>query len=130
MSVTLSNPAYDNVKRVTQVGLPALGSLYFGLSAIWDLPAGEEVVGSIALLTTFLGVVLGVSTKAYNNSNADVNGEIVIERIEGKKVFALQLDGDPDELDKQQRVVFKVVDKDKEFWDRPFDPVPRNKHPL
>ena len=117
-NATLSNSTYDRLKPVTQIWLPGLGSLYFGLSQIWGLPAGEEVVGSIALLTTFFGVVLGVSNKNYKNSETDVDGQIVISRAEGKKLYALELLGDPEDLDGQQRVIFKVKDKDKEFWDR------------
>lgn len=118
MSATISNSVYDKLKQATQIGFPALGSLYFGLSQIWGLPAGEEVVGSLSLLTIFCGVILGVTTKNYRDSGADVDGEIKIEHVEGKKIFALELDGDPDDLEGQQRVVFKVVDKEKEFWDR------------
>lgn len=114
--VTLSSKTYDNLKRATQVGLPALGSLYFGLSQIWGLPAGEEVVGSLALLTTFCGVILGVSSKTYKNSDADVDGEIRIEKVEGKKVYALELEGDPGDFKDNQRVIFKVVDPEADFW--------------
>jgi Putative phage holin Dp-1 len=116
-NMMLTNSTYDKLKRVTQVGLPALGSLYFGLSGIWGLPAGEEVVGSIVLLTTFLGVILGVSTKNYKESDANVDGEIVVQRVEGKKLYALELTGDPHDLENQQHVIFKVVDEETKFWD-------------
>ena len=44
----MSNEKYDFLKKVVEVGLPALGTLYFALSQIWGLPSGEEVVGTIA----------------------------------------------------------------------------------
>jgi len=60
-----SNKVYDVLKWVTQIALPALGSLYFGLSEIWHFPYGPEVVGTIAIVTTALGVMLGISSYQY-----------------------------------------------------------------
>lgn len=68
-SFQFSNKAYDILKWLTLVGLPALGALYFGLSKIWGFPFGEEIVGTLALLTTFLGALLGLSTVNYNRDN-------------------------------------------------------------
>ena len=119
-NVTLSNSVYDKLKKTTQLVLPALATLYSGLAIIWNFPAGEEVVGSIALLNTFFGVVLGASSKNYVDNQKD--GDIVITRTaEGKKRFSLELDGDPEELGHKQKLVFRAVDEDQAFWDRPFD---------
>ena len=62
----LSNKTYDVLKWVAQIVLPALGALYFGLSRIWGLPFGEEIVGTITVIDTFLGALLGISTAQYN----------------------------------------------------------------
>lgn len=62
----MSNKVYDVLKWVAQYLLPALGTLYFALAGTWDLPYGEEVVGTITAVDTFLGVVLGISTAQYN----------------------------------------------------------------
>lgn len=62
----LSNNAYDILKWIAQILLPALGTLYFALSKIWGLPWSTEVVGTIAAVDTFLGAVLGISTAEYN----------------------------------------------------------------
>ena len=67
----LSNRAYDILKWIAQIVLPALGALYFGLSSIWGLPYGEEVVGTIAVIDTFLGALLGISTAQYNKANKE-----------------------------------------------------------
>lgn len=63
----MSNRTYDILKWVTQLLLPALGTLYFALAGIWGFPYGEEVVGTLVAVDTFLGVCLGISTKQYNN---------------------------------------------------------------
>lgn len=65
----LSNKAYDVLKWVAMYLLPAIGTLYFALSGIWGLPYGEEIVGSITAVDTFLGVILGISSVKYNKSN-------------------------------------------------------------
>ena len=62
----MSNKLYDVLKWIAMVLLPALGTLYFALAGIWDLPMGEQVVGTITAVDTFLGVLLGISTVQYN----------------------------------------------------------------
>lgn len=47
------------------VYLPALGTLYFALAGIWGFPYGEEIVGTITAVDTFLGVCLGISSANY-----------------------------------------------------------------
>ncbi len=64
----LSNKTYDVLKWIAQIVLPALGALYFGLARIWGLPYGEEIVGTLALIDTFLGAVLGISTVQYKKT--------------------------------------------------------------
>jgi len=65
----MSNKCYDALKWVAQYLLPAVGTLYFTLSTIWGLPYGEQVVGTVAAVDTFLGVILGLSTAQYNKLN-------------------------------------------------------------
>ena len=65
----LDNKTYDILKWIALIFLPALGALYFGLSKIWGLPYGVEVVGTISLFDTFLGALLGISTLTYNEAN-------------------------------------------------------------
>lgn len=62
----MSNKVYDILKFIAQVVLPALGTLYFALAGIWNWPLGEQVVGTITAIDTFLGVLLGISTSKYN----------------------------------------------------------------
>lgn len=64
----LSNKVYDVLKYIAMVVLPALGTLYFALAGIWGFPYGEQIVGTITAVDTFLGVLLGVSTSKYNKA--------------------------------------------------------------
>lgn len=65
----LSNKYYDLLKWIALIVFPALGTLYFGLAKIWGLPFGEEIVGTITVIDTFLGALLGVSTNNYYKQN-------------------------------------------------------------
>lgn len=65
----ISNKTYDVLKWIAMYLLPASGTLYFALSGIWGLPYGEEIVGTITAVDTFLGVLLGISAAQYNKSN-------------------------------------------------------------
>lgn len=62
----LSNKAYDILKFIAQIVLPALGTLYFALASIWGFPYGEQIVGTITAVDAFLGALLGISTVQYN----------------------------------------------------------------
>lgn len=104
----LSDKAYNNMKKVVQLGLPATSSLYFGLASIWGLPGAEQVVGTIAVITTFLGVTLGVSTKQFNAADTADGEMVVITDGGGVRTFSLEVDGDPDELAGKEEIKFKV----------------------
>ena len=65
----LSNKTYDTLKWTAQYLLPALGTLYFSVSQIWGLPYGEEIVGTITAVDTFLGVLLGLSSFMWEISS-------------------------------------------------------------
>ena len=61
----MSNKTYDILKYIAQVILPALGTLYFALAQIWGFPYGEEIVGTVTAVDTFLGVALKISSDNY-----------------------------------------------------------------
>ena len=64
----ISNKLYDILKWIAMYFLPALGTLYFALAGIWGFPFGEQVVGTITALDTFLGVILGISSAQYKKN--------------------------------------------------------------
>jgi hypothetical protein len=64
----ISNKLYDILKWVAMYLLPALGTLYFALAGIWGFPFGEQVVGTITAIDTFLGVILGISSVQYKKN--------------------------------------------------------------
>ena len=64
----MNNKIYDVLKWVAQYLLPALATLYFAIAQVWGLPYGEQIVGTITAIDTFLGVILGISTVQYNKA--------------------------------------------------------------
>ena len=63
--MTMKNKTYDTIKWIALILLPGLGTLYAALSQIWGLPYGEQIVGTIAALDTFIGALIGVSSAVY-----------------------------------------------------------------
>lgn len=64
----MNNKTYDVLKWIAQYLLPALATLYFAIAQVWGLPYGEQIVGTITAIDTFLGVILGISTAQYNKA--------------------------------------------------------------
>ena len=64
----MSDKVYDVLKWIAQLFLPALATLYFALAGIWGFPYGEQIVGTITAIDTFLGVILGISTAQYKKT--------------------------------------------------------------
>lgn len=91
-SQLFTNTLYDKLKYFSLVVLPAIGALYFGFAQIWGLPAAEQVVGSIAVLDTFLGVLLKKSTDKYYDTGSNFDGEVVITPEDGGTKATLVVD--------------------------------------
>ena len=62
----LSNKAFDVLKWLTLVGIPALTTAYVGLSAIWNWTYADQVAKTSAVICVLLGSLLGISTIQYN----------------------------------------------------------------
>lgn len=107
----MSNNVYDKLKWIAQILLPALGTLYYGLAKLWNLPAAEEVVGTIVLVDAFLGALLVVSTRQYEKGEFKYDGTAYVgERADGTKQASLVLKNyeDPSQVVQQKELLFKV----------------------
>lgn len=107
--IMLSNTLYDKVKWFVQIVLPAFGALYFGLAGTWDLPASEQVVGTCAIIATFLGAILGISTVQYNASPDKYFGTMRVYSSDlGKTIYSLELETDPEDITNKNDLLLKV----------------------
>ena len=64
----LPDKVYDILKWISLTFLPAIAALYYGLGNIWGFPYIEQIVGTIAVIETFIGALIGLSTISYNKS--------------------------------------------------------------
>lgn len=67
----ISDKTYDLLKWIALLFLPALGTLYFALAGIWGLPYGEQIVGTITAIDTFLGAILKISNSSYKKKEVE-----------------------------------------------------------
>ena len=65
VKMVMSNKLYDVLKWIAMVVIPAVGTLYFALAGIWGWPYGEQIVGTLTAIDTFMGIVLGISANQY-----------------------------------------------------------------
>ena len=105
----LSNKAYDWMKYIAQIFLPAVGALYFGLAQIWGLPNAEQVVGTVTIFDIFLGTVLLISTKQYDNSSAKYDGNLIFDEEDpDRRVLRFQVDAPLEEIAAKENLTVKV----------------------
>lgn len=106
----LSSKLYDKLKFVAQVLLPAVGTGYFGLAQIWHLPHPEEIVGTITVVDTFLGLLLSASTAKYNKTGAGApDGDLIIQEVDGEKFPALGVNTSLESMQGKDTVKLNVV---------------------
>lgn len=61
MKYLLPDKAYDIIKYVVTVLMPAASVLYVGLAGIWGWPYADEVARTEAVVYTFLCAAMGIS---------------------------------------------------------------------
>ncbi len=74
MKPLLSNKAFDILKWVALIALPAFAIFIKRLFPIWGIPLGDEISETMVAIQFFLGALLGVSTIQYK-SNENGEGE-------------------------------------------------------
>ena len=65
----IPDKAYDVLKWLCILGLPALSSMYSTLAGIWGWPFAEQVPQTLSAVGLFLGTVIGISSANYNQKN-------------------------------------------------------------
>lgn len=79
--MTLTNKMYNIIKYVITIFLPAVGALYYGLAQVWDFDRIPGVNGTINVLITFGGLLIGYSTRKYNQIGPGApDGDLVMHQ--------------------------------------------------
>lgn len=103
----LGDKQYALAKQLVQLWIPAISSAYFGLAAIWGLPGADKVVGTLAVIATFLGVTLRISSNQYQASGLAHDGTISVTPTEDGSTVSLKVA--PSDLIDKDTVRLKVV---------------------
>lgn len=99
---------YDFLKFLALILLPAVGTLYFTLAQIWGWSNGEAIVGTIMAVDLFLGAILGIASKTYNNSDVKYTGTITLTPNEEENTTDLKFSVDPNKLTGSSEAIFKI----------------------
>lgn len=108
----LDDNVYRLGKKAVQIYIPAVSALYFALGNIWGFPAIDKVTGSLAVLAVFVGTVLGISSKNFDESEAGYVGNmVVVPGEDGAFTYSLDVKDNIDvaELQDRDSISFKVV---------------------
>lgn len=106
----LSDKSYEFLKKLVQLILPAASSAYFALASIWGLPGAEKVVGTIAVITTFLGVTIGISAHQYEASGSKYDGTVKL--VPNKEGTGVVFNIAPSDFVDKTSVTLQVVPPD------------------
>lgn len=63
----MTDKIYDVLKFVCTILLPALSVLYVALSKLWGWPLADEIAGTLAAISVFIGAMIGISSNKYWN---------------------------------------------------------------
>lgn len=104
----VNDKIYDAVKNGAMVVLPAAGALYAALATVWGWPNAESVVGSVAAVNVFLGVLATVLKRKYDGAASKYDGSLELSETDEKQLFQLVLNDAPEALKGKDEVVFQV----------------------
>lgn len=108
-----TNIGYKVLKQAALIWLPAIATLYASLAGLWHLGNISEIVGSIAGVDTFLGVVLHLSTvpgEPAHIPEMDSAGRIVIDKSNPlKDVYRLELTIPLEDISSSDSLLLDVV---------------------
>lgn len=107
--MAFTNKAYNILKPIALIWLPAVATVYFALAGIWGIPDATQVVGSITALDAALGGLLGLSSKTYV---APSDGNLVVDTSNPvKDVYSLEILTPINDIAGKPQLTLNVVPK-------------------
>lgn len=105
---TLPAKLYDFIKFLVLIVMPALTTLWLALANAWNLDYMTNIAVTLTAITAFLGSLVGVSSRNFNNNEKFVGETWLAPTDDGwKRIFNVTSDEiDPD----RKEISFKVVD--------------------
>ena len=77
----LPDKVYNVLKWIVMIVLPACATLYVLLANTWGFPYADQISATITGITTFLGAILGISSRSYKKSTTTEVVEDTTETI-------------------------------------------------
>lgn len=109
LNLVFEDKTYSILKFVALIALPAIAALYLLLSGVWGLLEPEIVVATIMIANTVLGILLSLSSRQYQMSTrGELVGFLTVHDTENGKRMELEFPGNPHDIDKHDKVTFKV----------------------
>lgn len=97
----INDTLYNTLNYLVKYILPGFGTFYLTISQIWNLPYGEQVLGTVVALATLIGVTIGIAKAQYKG-----DGEVVLHEDDA----TLMLNKDNQQLREGQVLSVKVHD--------------------
>ena len=99
---------YKGLFPITQFTLAVFGSVYFLLSLKFDFSYAKDVLGVLMIVKVLLWVYFFIEGKKPD-------GRIIVSTNKfGKKMFSLELEKTPEEIENMRTIFFRVVPMDPE----------------
>lgn len=99
----MNNQAYDILKRMSLIIIPALATFVNAAGIVWGLPYTNEITATITAFGVFLGAALGISSKNYT---PETHGNLVVTKHDD--VYA-DFAAEPANLRDGDTIVLKVT---------------------
>ena len=106
MAMKITNKAYDAIKWIVVIVIPAVITLYSTLGSIWDFPHVQEITGTLAAIDVFLGVIMKISSASYNK---EYDGVLHVDTVndEATDKYLFEVD-DLDQLANKDKITLKI----------------------
>jgi hypothetical protein len=102
--MTFRNKYYAVLKSLVNV-LIGFAASYYILSFFIDAPNVKNTIGVVIVISWIINLFLITMGREYD-------GQIIISsKPDGKKLFSLEINKDPEELEASSAVLFRVTDK-------------------
>jgi hypothetical protein len=108
---TINAKIYDFLKYVALVILPAVAALIIGLGITLNWSSAPAVAGVLTLIDTFLGAILGKSSKNFQASypQAKLMGDFIVKVDQDGNANGMKIEADKEFIPNEGDVIgFKV----------------------
>lgn len=66
----LDNKVYDVLKWIALIAIPAFNVAYSTLAPLWGLEYVAQITGTLNVVATLIGTLIGISTAKFNKDKA------------------------------------------------------------